>query len=497
MEAADNFWVSLFSKRYFRIGTLIAIAVISFLMHFNHFSKELISIHVWRQTQTQSNIVNFYEEDMNILNPRRNDRGNGDGIFRMEFPLMQWLVACSYHIFGNSVLITRIIMFLTGLLSVLGMYYLLKNIFNQESAALLGAWAFNFSPCFYYYTINPLPDNMALCCAIWGLSFFFLWYQNKKVSKLILSGLFLSIAALCKLPFILYFIVPIIFLAQNIFKNGVTRSLWLQGIAVFSWGIFPLAWYAVVIPQWYGNSIVSGMLDNQDSIWSLIDYLHHNLISTLPELLLNYGSLPFFIAGFYFLYQKKSYRDEKFLMLLGLSTMVLIYFLFELNAIQKIHDYYLFPFFPLLFMLVAYGGYQLLCSKQSYIQYFSVFLLLILPITCYLRMQYRWDLNEPGFNPDWLIYKNELREIAPKNTLVVAGNDNSHFIMFYYIDKKGWGFQENNLTPAQLSSMISLGAEYLYTDSADMVSQNSLTQYIDKLLLERGSVRVYRLKKAI
>src|SRR5690606_9089514 len=160
---------------------LLSIVVISTLMHLKHFSKDLMSIHVWRQTQTQSTIVNFYEEDMNILNPRRNDRGNTEGIYRMEFPLMQWLTACLYKVFGHHLMITRILMFLIGLLMVFGMYKLLFALFRNTTLSLIGAWTFNFSPSFYYYTINPLPDNLALCCSVWGLATFFQWHNNRKI----------------------------------------------------------------------------------------------------------------------------------------------------------------------------------------------------------------------------------------------------------------------------------------------------------------------------
>jgi hypothetical protein len=196
-------------------NTLLAsIVVISSLMHLKHFSKDLMSIHVWRQTQTQSTIINFYEEDMNILNPRRNDRGDSDGIFRMEFPLMQWLVACQYKIFGNHLIISRIFMFLIGLLSILGIYKLLDALFQKPILSVIGAWAFNFSPSFYYYTINPLPDNLALCCSIWGLTLFFIWNNKKNTKYLIFSSLLLSIGALCKLPFIIYYIVPFAYFAS-------------------------------------------------------------------------------------------------------------------------------------------------------------------------------------------------------------------------------------------------------------------------------------------
>jgi len=106
-------------------------------MHYKHFSKDIISIHSWRQTQTQTTINNFYEEDMNILNPRRNERGSGDGIFRMEFPLMQWLVASSYHLFGSSILVTRLFMFGIGILSVFGIYQLLLSLFRKEMLATI------------------------------------------------------------------------------------------------------------------------------------------------------------------------------------------------------------------------------------------------------------------------------------------------------------------------------------------------------------------------
>ena len=215
-------------KRIFRYGILVSIGVLGFIMHYEHFNKDIVSAHYWRQAQTQSTIINFYEEDMNILNPRRNDRGNSDGIFRMEFPLMQWLVACTYKIFGNHFWICRIFMFFIGLLSVAGIHKFLAAVFNNDILALIGAWAFNFSPCFYFYTINPMPDNLALCCSIWGIAFFFAWYRKNHPVLLLLSGLLLSVGTLCKLPFIIYYIVPFSYFLIQINQNGINKKRVLQ-----------------------------------------------------------------------------------------------------------------------------------------------------------------------------------------------------------------------------------------------------------------------------
>ncbi len=481
-------------KQIYHNLILLSIILISVVQHYSHFSKELISIHVWRQTQTQSTIINFYEEDMNIFNPRRNERANGAGIFRMEFPLMQWSVACLYKVFGNHLIISRLFMFVVGLVSIWGMYTLLSALFNNSTIALVGAWTFNFSPSFYYYTINPLPDNLALCCALWGMAFFFLWYRKQRFYVLIWSGFLLSVGALCKLPFIVYFIVPGVYFLRLVYKQGLDKHTVYNGLGMFGFLLLPLAWYVTVIPQWQ-NGVVAGVIENQASWLTILDYCHHNLLSTLPELLLNYGSVLFFLAGFYFLYQRKAYYDARFPLMLGWSVAVLAYFFFEINMIEKVHDYYLFPFYPMLFILVSYGAYHLFHLHHYLFKFVVVVLLLLLPVTAYLRMQVRWDVNEPGFNKDLLVYKNELRNAVPQDALVVAGNDDSHFIFLYYIDKKGWAYEKDKLTADELKGMIDQGAEYLYADSRVIDGNPKMVYLFDTLILEKGSVRVYRLKK--
>ena len=110
-------------------------------------------------------------------------------------------------------------------------------------------------------------------------------------------------------------------------------------------------------------------------------------------------------------------------------------------------------------------------------------------------MSTRWEANSPGFNKDLLIYKDELRNAVPKNALCIAGNDDSHFIFFYYIDKKGWGFDSDHLTSESLQSIIKSGASYLYSDSPLIDTGKVIKPYINQLIMQKGSVKVYSLKK--
>ncbi|MBX7183211.1 MAG: hypothetical protein K1X82_13960, partial [Bacteroidia bacterium] len=81
---------------------------LSLLLHFPFLNKDLIGVHVWRQTQTQTGIDNFCREGNSILNPTLNSNPETDRIVRLEFPLMQWGFAQVEKHFSNPVLITRL-----------------------------------------------------------------------------------------------------------------------------------------------------------------------------------------------------------------------------------------------------------------------------------------------------------------------------------------------------------------------------------------------------
>src|SRR3989339_603830 len=481
----------LLRKKYYFI--LIAIPVISGFMHIKIFGLDLVGIHVWRQTQTQTVINNFAKEDINILNPKVNENPDTDRIFRMEFPIMQWLFSLFYKIFGDQIIISRILSFITGLLSVLGLFVLFRKIFSDNFLAAAGAWAFNFSPVFYYYTLNPLPDNFALCMSIWSLAFFFIWIDSNRLFHFIFCGFFLCLAALAKLPFILYAsaIFSYFFFAV-IKKKNSTKHLFIPFLFSLIFLIPVFAWYIYVIPHWHGNGIVAGILNEAD-FSQISDLLFHNIVSTLPELLINYGSLLFFLAAIYFISRNKIYHHKYFYIFFVLGLSIAAYFFFEINMIGKVHDYYLFPFLPLIFLLVVYGIKKMINSQNKALKYITFFLLLILPVTAYFRSNSRWNTKDPGFNPVLYSHKKELRALCSDNALCIAGNDESRYIFLYYINKKGWVFDKDNLNKDNIEKWMSKGAKYLFSDSRSDTSQE-IKNYLDTLIFEQGTLKVFKLK---
>ncbi len=465
------------------IGLVIALSLI---MHAGIFKKDLLGLHVWRQTQTQNTTLSFAEEDINILNPRKNERGAGDGIFRMEFPLSQWIIALPVRVLGHDVFISRLFNYFFGLLSLLALICLFKWYRLPAGVKIAGAVLFLFTPVIYYYMVNPLPDNLALCLATWGVYFGVRFNSSKQTIDAFVSALFITVATLVKLPFVFYFILPGILVLKH--KPKIIYLLIITAVPAF-------LWYWWVIPDWEGNGIVSGILnmthEQKADYWG---YTLYHLRSTLPELLLGYPALLFFGTGLIQLvkYHKKSWH-LKLAFLLVITTLALL-MLFEMNMIEKVHDYYFLPFVPLLVLISVVGAKKWLDSGRfvRVRQLVAILCLMGLILSTGFRIQARWE--RPGFNTDLLTHKQELRQIVPDDALVLVGNDPSHHIFLYYIHKKGWAFENNWTNEHKIMEMMQQGCAYLYCDSRHVDQNPRIIELFGTKLASFGTINVYKLR---
>lgn len=484
--------LSVINRPSFYFGLLL---VVQLILHSSVFQKDLLGFHVWRQTQTQNTILSFVEEDFNILNPRKNDRGAGDGIFRMEFPLSQWLIAIPVKFIGHPVFVSRLMNFLFAFLSIIGLYKWTKLYFTSKWILVAGIMLLSFSPVFYYYMVNPMPDNLALCFGIWGLFGFAKWQRTADYRYMIYGMLLFALASLVKLPFILYYSLfgwAIIFPSKS--------SGFKEKIKTLFYGVLcaspVLAWYIWVIPGWEGNGIVQGIFQMDPEQKSLYwHYVWFHIRTTLPELLLGWPAVPFFALGIYQLAKKKHsyFRTYGYYVVLG--VLLIAYLMFEMNMIEKVHDYYFLPLLPLLVIVALLGIRQIQSCKFNDHLKKSILVLLIISLSVfsYFRIQSRWD--RLGFNPDLLTFKNELRMAVPENALVCVGNDTSHHIFLYYVQKMGWAFENNWINAQIIREMIEKGCRYLYCDSRAIDQKPDIQALFGTKVAEYGSIKVFELKE--
>lgn len=482
-----NKLLQIVNNKWFPFAFFAVAIGISIFQHYRIFSLDVIGYHSWRQTQTQQVIENFANIDFNILNPRLNDLHYPDGVFRMEFPLAQWLVGGLYRLFGNHLVISRLFFFVCTLFSVFGMFKLIGLLSQNILVKYLGVWFFLFSPIIYYYSVNPMPDNLALCFAIWALYFWIKYLKTSENRAFIFSCIFLMLSVAVKLPFIVYGAMYLSRIYQN--KNIHLKFIFIPFLICLP----ALIWYTTVIGTWMDNGIVQGMLGSDMDALRLLGILQFNVISTMPELLVNYATFPLFVIGLYYTYKCFSKKNLIHASLGFIGIFCIIYFLYELNMIDKVHDYYLFPFLPLLFIVVVKGVNVILSNAQSSLKYLVILSFILCPITAYLRCNTRWNEQSPGFPKEYLSEKKKLQEIIPYNSPIVVYNDESRSIVLYHLKRKGWSHYKYGFKRETLKDNIKNGARYLITD-LPLDTNQAICHHLDKLLFVKNNVTLYSIK---
>jgi hypothetical protein len=451
-------------------------------MHLDAFRSDLQGFHVWRQTQTQMNIAAFSQDTVSIFQPRVYNLDMNNGALRMEFPLMQWLISRTTS--TDNVLNTRLWIFIIWILTIVGFSFFVGRISKEKSRMFLAAPLVLFSPLVYYYCVNPLPDHLALCFFVWALYCF--EKGREKTFYLLLTLILLSLATLCKLPFGTGYL-----LFAPWFFNWIKSPDKAKGISIIAIGsislLFPLWWYATVIPEWTGNGVVQGVFDNGIPFTTYLDIIQHHLISGLPEMYVGYGAFLLFLVGLWVIYKKRHLLFTPHLSYTLVAIGGIIYVLLELNMIGKEHDYYLFPLIPFVWILVSEGA-GLVWKKNKAI---TLVFFVLLPVTSYLRLHHRWDEASPGFEADLLLHKHEIARVIPTDAIVTTGSDASPYVHLYHIGRKGYAFNAETVHEDDLVRMLGR-SDYLVLEERAMELFPDLTD--EKNCSRFGKICVVKIK---
>jgi hypothetical protein len=228
----------------------------------------------------------------------------------------------------------------------------------------------------------------------------------------------------------------------------------------------------------------------------LIPIVFGNVLSDIPELLLNYSSFLVLIVGtaIFILHHFKSNW-----MKIGLVWAIILsaYHFIELGQ-MKDHGYYMMPYL-LPAMLLIGKGYEWLLKKKWNV--LVIILLLAQPILAYTRMSHRWQ--QPDAYIPKALYEIDSRAIIqnlPKDDLAIVGPDNSGSIHFYYTKAKGFGFSnteelfETHEGKFILQDYFDRGAKYLYTPDINLLNDDRFTAHVDSIYYKSADYVVVRLK---
>jgi hypothetical protein len=477
-------------------------------LHAPFFRLPPASIHVWRQCNTMAVARNLYEEGMNPLEPRVDRRGATNGITGMQFPSYEWVVAGTYHAFGFHESLPRIVNWLFYMLGVWAFYKLVKRITGAEWLGGVAAWGLAWSPEMFYHGINALPDILALTASLLGLWGFLRWRDTRQGGWLAFSLLATTLGGLTKLQFLIIgFPIGVLVLQDALARKIAWRDwLLLAGYAIIAVAV-PLAWYA------YADYLIktSGLADFGLLIRPETDpaiafsIIKRNLLSDWPELLLGYGGVGLLLVGLVRAARHLPTRHPWFWPGLAWTVALLAYYLVELHQ-MKDHTYYQLPLLPVLLLLGTWGAAWLARHPKG--RPWLLALLLVQPVWATIRVDWsRWIKGDPDIAPELFnpVPRAALEAATPAGALCVVGPDDSGCKDFYFLHKKGFGFDrpEQLAAPAPdgsnrtyLADCVAKGAKYLYTNDSLSLANPLLRPLLSRQVAQVGRFQVWALQPA-
>ncbi len=429
-------------------SVIILLIGLLFLVRLFHITDPPIEIaHNWRQTTSLMVARNFYQEDNNIFFPRLDDCGAKTGIVGMEFPILSYSIYGVSTIFGYDHWYGRLINLIIVSLGI-WFFYRLVGLYFHPRTAMYAAIAFALSALFHYAR-KVLPDPMALSFIIIGLYYGIIYLRSGRWPYLIGYFLFALLGALVKIPFGVYLAVLIFpFLQSRLpiakkFYFGLVSSIILW--AVFSWYFIWNMHLSETYGLWYnsGRTFAEGFSE---------------IISHPQETL----------AKFYF----NAFHGFLFfgVCLLGLAISiwkkqrkiwVLIALMIPLFAVYMIKSGYLF-YHHGYYVLVMMPVMALLCgiALHFFRKPIAIAIVSICAVESIANQQHDFFIKEKEFT------KLQLEDVAnkvsqPYDRVALSGTLNPN--EFYFLNRKGWLLQKEELSVEKLLEIKAEGCKYFFS----------------------------------
>jgi uncharacterized membrane protein YhdT len=450
--------------------------------------------HIWRQCHTSAVARNFVEEGMNPFETRIDARGETNGITGSHFPAFEYSVALISKLTGGYWEgYNRWFALLCFALSMLFIHRILRSIWNDPTIAALGTWCYIWLPINYIYSATAVPDVLALCAGLAGISMGIRWLESRRVVYLLLSAVSLILAGMVKVQFILYG-APVLMLVALKWNQRTAKERWMFMLSAGLMLLGVVLWYQ---RAWTLRE-VSGLRDFGYPLefpLSWLDYVLSHMKTVFirfPNNLIGFALLPIALVGLYRVFRVwKSSNDWKWPLVL-LSAGFLVY---QLVLAEKIvaHNYYMLLYTPLIVVLLVLGIRQL----RMHLPILVFVLLALAPINAFFSVQHQWlnpnrDLPADFFIPE---KRAELEALFPSGELAIVGRSKSPSIFHYFTHTKGTTIDDEFVLDQEV---LRVSASKGY--SRLMLSEKSMTELDEKALEEfrrieyEGEVLVFDLE---
>ncbi|MCE3555475.1 glycosyltransferase family 39 protein [Pseudonocardia sp. RS11V-5] len=452
---------------------------------------------IWRQSDTATIARNFAANGMNIFFPQINWGGAGPGYVEAEFQLMPWLTALTYLVFGEHIVLGRLISLAFMLLAAAAFWGLARRLL-PATAARWALAAFLLSPAFMRWGTAFMPEATVLAFYLLALLGFCRWLQEDRPILLVWAAAATSAAALVK-PTSLHIGLVIGLWVAFIARDRLRRpSLYVAGVAAL---VAPVLWlrHAAGLHATYGNTF--GVISGGDSKWgSLSLWLSpaFYLGNFRTETIFIYGlvGLPLAVLGVLWLWRRRSSRRATSeasagawsagvspLPLLGAGAIALTLYYFAAGRYTSTdlgiqYHVYSLPYAAMAVgagIVVALGWARARLNGPATVGAGAVLAVLLGAQGVNVFAQSLQDragvFGSCAIALDAVSTPSDLAVVSTTSRTVEDGVTNNYQepIVFFLADRKGWSLPADRHTPEEVARLRAAGARFLVVGDRQLV----------------------------
>jgi hypothetical protein len=244
------------------ISLLILILLcLSALLYHNTITLFPAFIHSWTQSDRYAIALSFLNNGFDFFHPSTFNLQTINGVTRVDFPINDFMVALLMKVFGTTApVVFRVYTLVCSIAGLSFLFLLSKKITASPIKAGMVVLFVFLSPIYVYYQAGFLPSVPAIAAVFAGYYYFFSYKENNSKKCLYLSLLFLTFAALMRMPFVVFLFATLLQQGWNTIKNkSFKRFEFFSFVLAF---VFFLAYYFynVHLGRVYGNMFLDYLM---------------------------------------------------------------------------------------------------------------------------------------------------------------------------------------------------------------------------------------------
>ena len=225
---------------------LLLILVLGVLLRVQYIELPMAEAHRWREITNADIARNFYERSMNIFHPQVSWGGAATPYVGMEFPLMHWIVAACYWIFGEEAIIGRLVSMAFSVATLWAIYLLGAWLFGKE-AGRAAAFFMAVSPSAVFFGRFFISDTPMVFFSVAAVLAWVVYLDTRSTAACVAGSVCAGLAFLVKIP-ALMILAPIAWAAWEsrrwaaLKDRGLLLGLTAAVVAAGLW-----YWYADIV----------------------------------------------------------------------------------------------------------------------------------------------------------------------------------------------------------------------------------------------------------